>query len=301
MRLRLFSALLIVALFLNVNTTHAASASTHGCAPPIPPPVPGSPVAAPATPGIVLINEVLSMPGSSWNCSELNKTFSLKSDSWVELYNRQNQPYNLYAAHASFDSGPNTLTYYLPFGAAIAAHSYLVIFPEVYSSIHLSAGSLRLVIAGTTIDEVNIPALPTDHSYARVPDGSNNWQITNTPTIDASNMVSQVSPTPTSSSSSLPNLGSGGYVKATSTPTIISSTQPAWSNLQFSTPVAAVTSTTDLTSPTLTTSPTSSTSTISNGWDTSHRILLTVLAVALALMLFWCWRLFSSVFRKLDK
>jgi hypothetical protein len=157
--------------------------------------VPGSPVTAPATPGIVLINEVLSMPGSPWNCSELNKTFSLKSDSWVELYNRQNQPYNLYAAHASFDTGPNTLAYYLPFGAAIAAHSYLVIFPEVYSSIDLSAGSLRLVIAGTTIDEVNIPALPTDHSYARVPDGSNNWQITNTPTIDASNKVSQVSPT----------------------------------------------------------------------------------------------------------
>jgi hypothetical protein len=76
-RLRLFSALLIVALFLNVNTSHAASASTHGCAPPIPPPVPGSPVAAPATPGIVLINEVLSMPGSPWNCSELNKTLGL--------------------------------------------------------------------------------------------------------------------------------------------------------------------------------------------------------------------------------
>src|SRR5260370_21281611 len=104
----------------------------------------------------------------------------------------------------------------------------------------------------------------SDYSYARVPDGSNNWQITNTPTIDASNIVSQVSPTPTSSSSSLPNLGSGGYVKATSTPTIISSTQPAWSNLQFSTPLASVTSTTDLASPTLTTPPTSSTSTISN-------------------------------------
>ena len=291
MRLRFFSALFIVALFLNVNTPRAASASTHGCAPPIPPPVPGSPVAAPATPGILLINEVLSMPGSSWNCSELNKTFSLNRDSWVELYNRQNQPYNLYAAHASFDTGPNTLTYYLPFGAAIAPHSYLVIFPGVYSGMLIAAGSLRLVIAGITIDEVNIPTLPTDHSYARVPDGSNNWQITNTPTIDASNLVSQVSPTPTSSS--LPTQGSGGYVKATSIPAIINGTQPAWSNLQFSTPVAIVTSTTDSTSPTLTTSPTSSVSTISNGWDTPHRILLTVLAVVLALMLFWCWRLFS--------
>jgi hypothetical protein len=91
-RLRFFSALLVVALFLNVNTPHATSASTHGCAPPIPPPIPGSPVPAPATPGILLINEVLSMPGSTWNCSELNKTFSLNSDSWVEIFNPQNQP-----------------------------------------------------------------------------------------------------------------------------------------------------------------------------------------------------------------
>lgn len=297
MRLHFFSALFIAALFLIVNSPRDASASTHGCAPPVPPPVQSSPVVAPATPGILLINEVLSMPGSTWNCSELNKTFSLKSDSWIELYNPQNQPYNLYAAHASFDTGPNTLSYYLPFGAAIAPHSYLVIFPEVYSSMLMSTGSLRLVIAGTVIDEVNIPALPIDHSYARVPDGSNNWQITNTPTIDASNLVSQVNPTPTSSSlptSSLPTQGSGGYVKAISTPAIVAGTQPAWSNLQFSTPVAIVTSTTDSTSPTLTTSPISSGSTISNGWDTPHRILLTVLAVVLALMLFWCWRLFSS-------
>ncbi len=289
MRLRFFSALLVVALFLNVNIPHATSASTHGCAPPIPPPIPGSPVPAPATPGILLINEVLSMPGSTWNCSELNKTFSLNSDSWIELFNPQNQPYNLYAAHASFDTGPNTLTCYLPFGAAIAPHSYLVIFPGVYSSMLIAAESLRLVIAGTIIDQVKVPALPTDHSYARVPDGSNNWQITNTPTIDASNVVSQVSPTPTSSS--LPTQGSGGYVKATSTPAIVAGTQPAWSNLQFSAPVATVTSTIDSTSPTLTTSPTS---TIRNGWDIPHRILLTILTVVLALMLFWCRRLFSS-------
>lgn len=287
MRLRFFTALLI-ALFLNTNTPHASYASTHGCAPPIPPPVPGSLAPAPATPGILLINEVLSTPGSTWNCSDLNKTFSISNDSWVELYNPQNQPFNLYAAHASFDTEPNTSVYYFPFGAAIAAHGYLVLFPAVYSDTLLIGANLRLLFAGVTIDQVTVPALPVDQSYARIPDGSNTWRVTNTPTIDASNMASQVSPTPTSSSS---NQEPGGYGNTSSTPTLVTGTQPAWSNLQLPTQVAAFTSDVN---PALITSPASSVP-ASDGWDTPRRILLTVLAVALALMLFWCWRLFSTL------
>jgi hypothetical protein len=163
-RLRFFTALLIVALFLNAHTSRASFASTHGCAPPIPPPVPGSPVPAPAIPGSLLINEVLSTPGSTWNCSELNQKYVFGDDAWVELYNPESQPYNLFAAHASFDTGPNTLAYYLPLGAAIAPHGYLVLFPAGYSGIRIIQANLRLVIAGVTIDQVNIPALPTDQS-----------------------------------------------------------------------------------------------------------------------------------------
>jgi len=182
MRLRFFLALLIVTLFLighfSALISHASSASTHGCAPLIPPPVPGSPPPAPAIPGRLLINEVLSLPGSRWNCSEPNNTYSINSNSWVELYNPQSQAYNLYAAHASFDTGPNTLPFYLPLGAVIAPHGYLVLFPSMFSGTLIKA-NLRLIIAGVTIDQVNIPSLPIDHSYARIPDGSNSWQITN--------------------------------------------------------------------------------------------------------------------------
>jgi hypothetical protein len=286
-RLRFFTALLI-ALFLNINTPHASSASTHGCAPPIPPSVPGSPAPAPTKPGILLINEVLSMPGSTWNCSELNKTFSISNDSWIELYNPQNQPFNLYAAHASFDTGPNTPVYYFPFGAAIATHGYLVLFPAVYSDTLIIGANLRFLIAGVTIDQVTVPTLPVDQSYARIPAGSNTWQVTNTPTIDASNMTSQVSPAPTSSS---PNQEPGGYGNAVSTPTLVTGTQPAWSNLQL--PAQVATFTPGVNSA-LITSPASPVP-ASDGWDTPRRILLTVLAVALALMLFWCWRLFSTL------
>src|SRR6266516_4292743 len=238
-RLRILIALLVVALFLNTYTLHASSASIHGCATPIPPSIPGSPIPAPAIPGKLLINEVLSIPGSTWNCSEPNKTFSISDDSWVELYNPQSQAYNLYAAHASFDTGPNTLPFYLPVGAVIAPHGYLVLFPSMFSGTLIKA-NLRLIVAGVTIDQIHIPSLPVDQSYARIPNGSNLWKITNTPTIDASNNMSQLSPlvSPTASS---PNQSPAGSGYATSTPAPIKGTQTVWSNLQFPTSVATTT------------------------------------------------------------
>jgi len=234
------------------------------------------------------------MPGSTWNCSESGKTFSLSDDSWVELYNPQSQPYNLYAAHASFDTGPNTLPFYLPLGAVIAPHGYLVLFPSVFSGTLSIKATLRLNIAGVTIDQVNVPSLPTDQSYARIPDGSNFWQITNTPTIDSSNMASQVTPVASSTNQGSGGNGSGGNSNTTSTPAPGTGTQPAWSNLQLPMQVTA-TSSTNSNPATFTISPTPS-APVSNGWDTPHRILLTVLATALVLMLFWCWRLFRKFF-----
>jgi len=59
-RVRFLAALLMVALFWVFATPHGSYASGHGCAPANPPPVPGSVVPAPATPGSVLTNEVLS-------------------------------------------------------------------------------------------------------------------------------------------------------------------------------------------------------------------------------------------------
>jgi len=285
-RLRFFIASLLVALFLNANISLASPASMHPCAPPIPQTVPGSPIPAPAVPGKLLINEVLTNPNSTWNCSEINQTFSLANDSWIELYNPQDQPYNLYEAHASFDTGPNTLPYYLPLGASIAAHGHLVLFPGSYTGALITGADLRLIIAGIIIDSVNIPALPRDQSYARIPDGSNSWQITNTPTIGASNMASHLSTTPTASSS---GQGPGGYGKAALTPTLTTGTQTAWSNLQFPTPVAPIATTTLVVNSTsITPQP------INNEGDTLRRILLPTLEVALALILFWFWRLFGT-------
>lgn len=190
MRLRFFLALLL-AMFLLTSQfstliSHASPVSTHACAPLIPPPVPGSPRPAPAIPGKLLINEVLALPGSRWNCSEPQNTYSITNDSWIELYNPQSQPYNLYTAHATFQLDSSTMPFYFPLGSVIAAHGYLVLFPSMFSGT-LASTNLRLLIGGVTIDQINIPPLPVDRSYARIPDGSSSWQITNTPTIGSSN------------------------------------------------------------------------------------------------------------------
>jgi hypothetical protein len=150
-----------------------------------------------------------------------------------------------------------------------------VIFPTVYSGIIIHA-DLRLVIAGVTIDQVNIPTLSTDQSFAWIPDGSNSWQITNTPSIDTSNTGSQVTPTVSS-----PNQGTGVFGNPTPTSALITGTQTVWSNLQFPTRVATATPASNPSTIVVTTPPLS----VNDRWDTPRRILLTTLAFALALML----------------
>jgi hypothetical protein len=292
-------------LFGLINTRAYAATPSHGCAPLAPPPIPGTVSTAPATPGIVLVNEILTNPDSTWNCSE-NGTFSVMSDAWVEFYNPQNEALNLYAAHSYLDFGPNTYRFYLPFGAAIAPHGYLVVFPNTASGTLIAGNNLRLMFLSTVIDQVSIPALPLDQSYARVPDGSSNWQITNNPTIDTSNLASIPTITPTATapvttgtttSTSGTGPGGYGYPPTTTTPVVISGTQPAWSalNLPASTPGTqdAQTNPTPLaTTPTLIQPSTPPSSTPSS--DVPRRIMLTVMILVLVGALFWCWKVYSS-------
>lgn len=281
----------VLLLFPAISAPAYASAPVHGCAPMTPPPVPGSPVTPPATPGIVVINEILNNPHSTWNCAEPAGAFSLTTDSWVELFNPQYQPFNLYAARASFDDGPNTPTFHFPFGAAIAARGFFVVFPDSYSGTLNGGNNLRLTFSGTVIDQVSVPTPPADNTYARIPDGSSNWQITNNPTIDASNLPpTPITATPVATrSTGSGGGGSSGSGNTTSTPTLVTGKQPGWGKIQL--PAANSAATPTANSP-LVASP--ATSPTGSAWDMVRRILLTVLVVALVLSLFWCWKVFSS-------
>jgi hypothetical protein len=256
-----------------------------------PPPVAGS-LAVPATQyGSLLINEVLTLPHSTWNCSE-SGTYTPINDAWVELYNPQNQPFDLYSVHSSLDSGPNTNAFYLPFGSAIAAHGHLVIFPRTSGAFLSTEGTiLRLIINDVVIDEVNIPPLGADQSYARIRDGSSTWQVTGNPTIAASNApAQQATPTPTPSTSSSSGYGSGGKYTSRTGGAIhkihVDGTQPDWSLLQLPTSASS----------TPAASPSTEVATTSHqpddNMDIPHKIVLTFLIVALAFTLLWGWRLF---------
>ena len=303
--MRFLGALLAVALLcalsaLSIPSVTAKSIQSlhsiktaHGCAPPIPPTVPGSPVSASATPGIIVINEVLLVPHTVWNCSEPSTVHPTINDAWIEFYNTQNQPFNLYDSRASLDSGPNSPPYYFPFGATIAPYGFLVLFPgALFSSFFPGTPSpqttLRLLIGGAAVDQVTVPTLTPDQSYARIPDGGSTWELTGTPTIDASNMGSQ-------GSSSSGASGSGGSSSGNSSQVLANGTQPAWGSLALpgSTATAISTDTTSQNNApqTFSSSPTTPVQAAS---DVPRRILLTVLVIALGLMLFWCWRLFTN-------
>ncbi|MEO8955358.1 MAG: hypothetical protein ACR2H5_16340 [Ktedonobacteraceae bacterium] len=274
-------------------------AGGHGCAQPVPPGIPGSPAPAPAASGIIVINEVLLNPHSTWNCSEHNAYFTA-TDSWIELYNTQNQPYNLYAAHATIADDTNTAVSTLPFGASIAAHGYLVLFPYYMNSFfkETSTPTLKLVVSNVIVDQVSVPLLGLDQSYARTADGASTWQISTLPTIDASNTSFVVTPTTSASSSPTSSsnggrsgTGQGGFMTPTRTSStnrvLVSGRQPQWSNMQLPTVATIPTAT-------LLQSSSAPSSTGNVGLDTTRRILLTILVIALALTLFWCWWLYRS-------
>lgn len=263
----------------------------HGCAPPIPPPVTGS--LAPAKIGLIVINEILLVPHSTWNCSEKG-TYFLNSDTWLELYNPQNQAFNLYNSHFVIDSGPTTNSFYFPFGASIAAHGFLVVFPRTDASFTITMTStLRLTAGSTVIDQVNVPSLGPDQSYARTADGASSWHISPTPTIDASNSSLTLAPTPPTTTS---QQGSGNYPSGTSTSgpgnkiTLVNGKQPQWNQLQL----PAAVSTAPITQNTPSSSLSSPSPATTSPLDLPRRIELTILALAIALTLYWCWRRFKT-------
>ncbi len=298
----------MVFFVLSMTTPTAAAATKHGCAPSTPPAVPGPLVQPSAVHNLLFINEVLLLPHSTWNCSELVGTYTPTNDMWVELYNPQNQAFDLYAVHAGLDSGPNTNAFLFPLGTAIAAHGYLVLFPRVNPYfLSTEKSTLRLLISGTPVDEVTVPALAQDTSYARIPDGSSTWQITVSPTIDATNVLAPIASTTRSRTTRTQTTGTGSYsggggwssntgaADGANRAKLVNGVQPAWNGLQLpgdltaspatATPVAA----TPATGSGATTPPVRT----STNADIPRKILLTALAVALAGALFWCWRVWQ--------
>ena len=308
-----------VALFaLDMTTHHAQAASAPNCVSAIPSPVQGTAVPAPTEPGTIFINEVLTNPHTAWNCADqLFPPKDLSGDAWIELYNPQSQTIELTSWLFNMnDTQGNTLTFHLPSESVIAAHSFLVVFPVAYLAPNTYL--IQLINATSMIDSVSIPTLLPDQSYARIPDGSS-WQVSNYPTIGASNLLDPPTPTPTptktpkiritrtktpsakrssvssshissSNSSNQSDITAGSTGSNTNASlTTNDGVQPSWHTLQFPGGTAAP-------SPALAT-VTPSSSTPQQSADTSDlpkKIIISVSVVVLAFALLWCWKHFLS-------
>lgn len=307
MRFLLF--ICILCSTFSVTTIRVSVAHPPQCAPFLAPAPPGPLLQPPTKAGTLFINEVLPLSNRTWDCSEVG-TSKQNHNMWIELYNPQSQAFDLYTIHAALDSGSGTQQGFLPFGAAIAAHGFFVVFPEIGGLFaHTENSLLRLLFNGVVIDQVLVPpALGYDQSYARIPDGGANWRVTSQPTIDATNTPPIVTPTPTRSHTSTKT----GTSKQTSTkgsnttsttavtpeqassgqPAQSNGVQPAWSGLQMPSargtlsPVATVPA--DVGPNTTPTAPVTD-----NNVDVPRKILFSSLAVVIAGVLFLCWRRFK--------
>ena len=294
---------MMVLLVSNTVVSSVLSASKHGCAPATPPPVAGTLAQPEATAHVVFINEVLSNPGSVWNCSEIGAS-SRSNDTWVELYNPQNLAFDLYTVHSSLDTGPSTTPFYFPVNTAIAAHGFLVVFPppSIFAPLLSATGSLtlRLLISGTLVDQVSLTPLVSDTSYARMPDGGDTWQVTDAPTIDASNVTLRPTPIPTrtpkpsstktdSQKSSTPSTVSTLDRTTINTSNQTAGTQPVWNALSVPTTMSSIPEA--ITQGNISNSTPQATDTA----DLPQKVLLTSLAAASLLALLWVSRFFRRV------
>ncbi len=198
---RFLTIVCLIGLLLSVAISSKTSVKAYSntcISPDTLPTVTGTPIIPTADKPSVVFNEVLPSPRFGWNCAYQTSPGAIQS-AWIELYNLTDQSLNLYN-QICVDTGSDTISACLSFGSVIPAHGFLTFFPSQLSANFVIKGgsNLRLLLASVPVDQVTIPALPYDVSYARIPDGTGKWQPDTNPTINTSNaLITSPSPTPT--------------------------------------------------------------------------------------------------------
>lgn len=137
--------------------------------------------------------------GVSNNLYLMNEIFSrgVPADpDWIEIYNASNSPIDI-TGYKIYDGGGNGGTKpkkLFPAGSVIPANGFLIIVVDDAdaSGFGLGSGGDEVWLedaAGNVIDHTLVPAMPVaTTSFSRVPDGSDNWVITNTITKGTANI-----------------------------------------------------------------------------------------------------------------
>jgi hypothetical protein len=120
---------------------------------------------------------------------------------WIELYNGGNTSVNLSGMYLT-DNLNNPDKWQFPIGTTIEAGGFLVVWADnsstsegLHANFGLNADGEEIGLFasdGTTlIDSITFSAQPGDVSYGRMPDGSENWEHTLSPTPDWENNTRQ--------------------------------------------------------------------------------------------------------------
>ena len=119
---------------------------------------------------------------------------------WIELYNTSDSTINL-LNYCLSDNINNPAKWVFP-EVHILPHSFMLIFAsdknildttELHTNFKISASGEELLLtnnSGVLIDQTDPVELSSDQSYCRVPDGSTNWIVSNTPSPNATNNYS---------------------------------------------------------------------------------------------------------------
>lgn len=118
-------------------------------------------------------------------------------DDWVELYNNSDQPYDLTGYYLS-DKEHDITRWAFPAGTVIPANGYLIVWldgkDKIDTGLHAnfslarSGEALYLVTPEFQFaDRVVYGRMDHDTSYARVPNGAGDFQVTDSPTFNQSN------------------------------------------------------------------------------------------------------------------
>ena len=116
-------------------------------------------------------------------------------DDWIELYNNGSTTIDLEGYFLS-DDGTDLMLWTFPAGASIAPNGFLIVWADkddtqagLHADLKLSASGESIYLSdanGDIIDDVTYTAQTTDVSYARIPNGTGNFQA-GAPTFNATN------------------------------------------------------------------------------------------------------------------
>lgn len=118
-------------------------------------------------------------------------------DDWVELYNNSNQPYDLSGYHMS-DKEHEITRWTFPSGTVIPANGYLIVWLDnkdkvdtgLHTNFSLARGGEALYLVTPDLqfaDRVVYGEMDHDTSYARIPNGTGDFEVRINPSFNAAN------------------------------------------------------------------------------------------------------------------